>query len=140
MNSLFAVNAENQIRSSQKMVLCTSSDAKPAALGTASHQEYEAALLHLAHHVRDGKLVLVLLDESLVHKKIEDHQRVFDFTAAFYQGNNVEETAAIPFLERASIIHAAGKKTLAFLRKQGFNINEGITVVKGVPLIQIICA
>jgi len=47
------------------------------------------------------------------------------------------EKDIVPLLDQAAIIHAAGKETLLFLKKNGYPV-EGARTVAAIPFIQIV--
>ena len=94
--------------------------------------------MQLVKHVREGKLILVIYDNSLVGTQVHDGIKQLDFTSSFYQGTEANKNEIEHLLNRAQFIHAAGSETITFLEQAGFPVKDTVTVIGGVPFIQLL--
>lgn len=94
----------------------------------------------VTRHISEGRAVVAVCDAGVHGKRFEDGKTglVLDLGSRFYKGEekNAEETTTE--MEKAYIINAAGKESVALALKLKLAAKENIKLFSGVPHVQVL--
>lgn len=89
-------------------------------------------------HIGQGKQILVICDEEIHKKKIQDNDLVLDLTSSFYDGEFIKEEIIKLKLSKFYIIHAVGVKSVNFLLLNKLTNEKEIKKINNVPYVHIV--
>ncbi|MFH1399664.1 MAG: DUF424 family protein [Candidatus Woesearchaeota archaeon] len=81
----------------------------------------------------DHRLILVLCDVSVHGKKIEDGNLQLDLSSDFYKGEESNGSDIIKLFDKAYIVHAVGKQSVALCVEHNVLERDKIRTIKGIP-------
>ena len=94
----------------------------------------------VAKQASEGKLILAVCDSSIYGKKFEDGKVILDLGSKFYHGEEKDAKQASELMEKAYIINAAGKDSVALVVKLGLAAASDVKKIAGVEHVQILMA
>lgn len=92
----------------------------------------------LKKHFNEGRLILAICDNNLIDKTFEDSTGVLNLKSGFYNGEAVSNDKIVDLLNKAYIINAVGKDSIALLIKEKIIDDKQVKQIKNVQYIQIV--
>lgn len=92
------------------------------------------------HKNQQGQVILAIVDEDILGKKVEQGRMQLDLNSEFYKGEEKSEEYILSCVRFASILNLVGKKSVDFALKHNLIQKEHIITISNIPHAQCIIA
>lgn len=87
---------------------------------------------------KQSDVLLAVCDTSILGKRFEQGDLILEINKDFYSGNKCDEKELKSLAKNATIINAAGEKTISLLEHEGIIGRGNILRISGIPHAQIV--
>ncbi len=87
-------------------------------------------------HTHNNQLLLSIIDEDLIGKKIVEGKKELNLTSTFYAGEEMSKEEILNLIKKAVQLNVVGKKIVSFLEKEGHI--EHVLEINDIPYALIV--